>query len=143
MKKLLFIALGIGMLALTSPAMAQGFGALTTSNGLALDTVTNTASKNLTIGTTGKAKFDGSASFVIVITKISGTVGGTANLFGSNNGTDWAAIGTAYTVTDATQQTKFDFDRSKYLYYRVTVTGTGTMSASVKGAYYYKAAFAP
>jgi hypothetical protein len=128
------MAIGLASVAQTS------YGAMTATNGLALDTVTNTATKNLFIGTTGKAKFDGSASFVLTVTKISGTVGGTATLQGSNNGTDWAGIATAYTVTDATQTKSFDFDRSKYLYYRINVAGTGTMAASIKGNYLSKAA---
>lgn len=136
MKRIIFLCsfLAIGIAGMTQT------GNLTATNGLALDTVTNTGTKNLSIGTTGKLKFDGSGSFILTITKISGTVGGTATLQGSHNGTDWAGIATAYTVTDATQTKSFDFDRSKYSYYRINVVGTGTMAASIKGTYLAKAA---
>lgn len=133
MKKLLFL-LSIVCLAFSVNAQV---GSMTTTNGLTLDTVTNTATKNLFIGsgTTGKMKFNGSASFVLTVTKISGTVGGTATLQGSHNGTDWAGIVAAYTITDATQTKEFEFDKSKFPYYRISVVGTGTMSASIKGTY--------
>ena len=139
MKKILFI---LSTIAICTVTQAQT-GNLTATNGLTLDTVTNTGIKNLTIGTTGKLKFDGAGSFILTVTKISGTVGGTATLQGSHNGTDWAGIATAYTVTDATQTKSFDFDRSKYTYYRINVVGTGTMAASIKGTYLAKTAFAP
>lgn len=135
MKRILFI---ISVLAIGLAGQAQS-GNMTATNGLALDTVTNTATKNLTIGTTGKLKFDGCGSFVFTVTKISGTVGGTATLQGSHNGTDWGGIATAYTITDATQTKTFDFDRSKYTYYRINVVGAGTMSASIKATYLAKA----
>lgn len=135
MKKILFI---LSAIALVSVAGHAQTGNLTATNGLTLDTVTNTGTKNLTIGTTGKLKFDGSGSFILTVTKISGTVGGTATLQGSHNGTDWAGIVTAYTVTDGTQTKSFDFDRSKYSYYRINVVGTGTMAASIKGTYLAK-----
>lgn len=142
MKKFLFIA-AIAVMAFTAnDAKAQGgTGNLTCTNTLALDTVTNTETVNMTIGTTGKLKFDGAGSFILTVTKISGTVGGTATLQGSHDGTQWAGIATAYTITDATQTKSFDFDRSKYSYYRIQVVGTGTMSASVKGTYLGKAAY--
>lgn len=136
MKKILFLTLAMGAIALSGFAQT---GSLTTTNGLTLDTVTNTGVKYCSIGTTGKLKFDGSGSFILTVTKISGTVGGTAALQGGHNGTDWADIVTAYTVTDATQTKAFEFDRSKYSYYRIRVTGAGTMSASIKGTYLAKA----
>lgn len=142
MKKF-FLTAAVAALALTGvDAKAQGgTGNLTCTNTLALDTVTNTETVNLSVGTTGKLKFDGAGSFILTVTKISGTVGGTATLQGSHNGADWAGIATAYTVTDGTQTKSFDFDRSKYTYYRIQVVGTGTMSASVKGTYLGKAAY--
>lgn len=142
MKKLLFICVLGLMTGAGIEAKAQGgTGNLTCTNGLVLDTLNNTETVNLSIGTTGKFKIDGPASFVLTITKISGTVGGTATLQGSHNGTDWAGIATAYTVTDGTQTKSFDFDRSKYSYYRIQVVGTGTMSASMKGTYLGKATY--
>jgi hypothetical protein len=125
MKKILILAV-ISALAFTAPAQV----AMTATNGLTMDTVTNTATKNLV----AKVKTDGSVSIVFVVTKISGTVGGTATLQGSNNGTDYGDIATAYTITDATQSKTWDFDKTKYKSYQIKVTGTGTMSASIRGS---------
>lgn len=73
-------------------------------------------------------------------TKVSGTVGGTAKLWGSIDGTNYVLAPNlmfkdtlnAYTNTDVTTNTKiWVVDRSPYLYYRVAVAGTGTMVATV------------
>lgn len=135
MKKFLFLMIASCGIAFGSLAQQSQVGSMTATNALTLDTVTNTATKNLS---TGKVKTDGSISFVLTVTKISGTVGGTATLMGSNDGTNWAGIATAYTITDATQTKSFDSDKTKYLYYRIACVGTGTMSASVKAQYYAK-----
>ena len=126
MKKFLCSLLVCAM-AYTAGAQVQNMVA---TNGLTVDTISNTGSlnKNLTL----KVKESGSISLVLTITKISGTVGGTATLQGSNDGTNYADLQTAYTITDASQVKSYDFDKTKYLYYRFKCAGTGTMSASVK-----------
>lgn len=134
MKKLLFVFASVFCLAVATNAQV---GSMTATNGLKLDTVTNAVTENLFIGdgTTGKLKFNGSVSFILTVTKISGTVGGTATLQGSHNGTDWASIASAYTITDATQTKSFEVTKSYYTYYRINIVTTGTMSASYKGTY--------
>lgn len=123
MKKLL-LGLAISMFAMT------GYGqvvSMTGANNLATDTVINAATKNLTV----KVKGNGSFATVLTVTKISGTVGGTATLQGSLDGVNFADLATAYTITDGSQTKSYDFDRSKYVWYRFKVVGTGTMSASI------------
>jgi len=128
------IILFLGVLAAAFGANAQTVN-LTATNGLALDTISAASSEFLTIGATGKIKANGSTSFILTVTKISGTVAGTAVLQGSHNGSDWADVVTSYTITDGTQTKAFEYDKSKYLYYRIKVTNT-TGSFSYKGTYY-------
>lgn len=117
----------------------------TTYTSLTLDTVTNTGSNSVTLQVQNWYK---TVTIQPVITKISGTVGGTVTLQGSNNGSNYVTIdshfikspvpftyGTAvtYTPTDVTTNTTaFVIKGSPYAYYRVSYTGTGTMSASLK-----------
>lgn len=137
MKKFFFIIVAVfGMLVTSAPANAQGgTGNLTCTNGLAVDTLTNTDTVNLTIGSTGRNKFDGPGSFILVVNKISGTIAATARLQGSHNGTDWATIDSVYNLTDGSQTKAFHFDVSKYSYYRINVVSSGTMSFAVKGTW--------
>lgn len=95
------------------------------------DTVVNTATVNLDVTLKGK----GDLGFQVVATKISGTVGGTAILQGSLDGTNYVTISTdTLTLTDvATNSAVWKVSASTYLYYRIAVTGSGTMSASVVG----------
>lgn len=98
------------------------------TNGLARDSVQNTNSETWPIKVSGDAS--ATVSFVVNITKISGTLGGTMVVQASNDGTNWADIGTAYTVTDGNQAKSFQFDLSHYTFYQVKWTGTGTMLGS-------------
>lgn len=75
-----------------------------------------------------------------VVTKISGTVGGTVTLQGSLDGTNFSTVSssyvdvTSYVPTDQTTNAKiFIVTGSPYRYYRLSYTGTGTMSASHQG----------
>lgn len=93
------------------------------------DTVVNTA--------TVSKQFTASAGYSAIgvqaiITKISGTVAGTATFQGSIDNTNWETIGSAYTITDASQAKAFTQIGNPYQYYRVKFTGSGTMSASVR-----------
>jgi hypothetical protein len=67
----------------------------------------------------------------VVVTKISGTVGGSLGLYGSMDGTNWSLIGSASTPSDASANYSFNTTAAWY-YYRISYTGTGTMSASFK-----------
>lgn len=95
------------------------------------DTVTNTATAFLTARIPGSPAV-GNIGFRAV--KISGTAAGTASLQGSNDGVDfYAASATTYTVTDVASQTfSWALSGFNYLYYRVTVTGSGTSSYTIK-----------
>lgn len=104
-------------------------------------TVTNTGTGTAT------AQFDGGynqVSLVAKVTKTSGTLGGTATLQGSLDGTNYVTIPTAtvvggastYTVTDtATQYINFVVTGSPYKYYRLSWTGTGTMVGVISDGY--------
>jgi hypothetical protein len=76
------------------------------------------------------------ATIQAVFTKTSGTLGGTATLQASLDGTNYATVATqatvagaaTYTVTDvASQSVIFIINKAPYKYYRVSWAGTGTM----------------
>lgn len=138
--KFLFIALAF--VALASVAEAQSvrkdFYNSTYGSAYATDTVTN--------GGTGivqsPAISGGGTSTVIWVTatEISGTTGGTITLQGSLDGTNWKAImqpnlQTAVptiTATDVASNTyHWWLSGSPFRFYRVSWTGTGTMSATL------------
>jgi hypothetical protein len=101
------------------------------------DTVTNTATIYLTSPQINPNK-GLSTTVQVNVTKISGTVGGTISLQGSLDGTNFKALNTAetqtalatVTATDATNVYHWRLNGNPFLYYRVSWTGTGTMSAS-------------
>lgn len=104
------------------------------------DTVTNTAT--IYLSTAVRVSSSNSAmqttTVQVNVTKISGTVGGTISLLGSLDGTNYKALNTAetqtalatITATDASNVYHWRLNGSPFLYYRVSWTGTGTMSAS-------------
>lgn len=67
------------------------------------------------------------------ITKVSGTLGGTMTFQGSHDGIVWDIIGTAFTVTDATQVKTFGVAKNANAkkFYRLKWAGTGTMNGYV------------
>jgi hypothetical protein len=137
MRKLLFMALMV----LGIMANAQTI-AFTTSNGQATDTVTNTGTDYAQLLTNNKYDL---VTITGVFTKISGTLGGTATLQGSNDGTNFESVNTgvmwnasasaAYTVTNTTgsQVNTWHLKGNPFKYYRISWTGTGTMVGSIKG----------
>lgn len=133
MKKLLFIlTLFSGILLTSSVVTAQT--AMTNPNGYALDTATNTTAEGPTVGI---KDFQSTSGFCITLTKISGTVAGTTQLYGSMDGTGYAALGSAKTNTDVASQTWcFDDSPKHYRYYKVLITGSGTMSVSYSAKWY-------
>lgn len=72
-----------------------------------------------------------------IVTKVSGTVGGTAILQSSIDGATWTArLGDTLTLSNVALQWKdIPHDKDRYLFYRVLTTGTGTMSATVSIKY--------
>lgn len=108
---------------------------LSAGNSLALDTVVNTAAETTVARRVSPWRTGGQVTFHVVVTKISGTVGGTMKLQGSmvggNTATNWIDIGSATTPSDASAS--YGFNTSvRWYYYRIIWTGTGTMSASFR-----------
>lgn len=130
MKKYLSLIIIFGLLAFTAGAQRLKPVALTTTAfGNALDTVDNTETHVTT--TWGPGAWDGGITAQVVVTKISGTVGGTLGLHGSMNGTNWTLIGSATTPSDASANYSFNTTVG-WAYYRISYAGTGTMSASMR-----------
>lgn len=103
----------------------------TTAFGSTLDTVDNTE-QHVTTPAEGLIKNWKNGVTVNVITKkISGTVAGTLILQGSMEGTEWTDIGSAASISDASKNYSFN-STVRWYYYRVSWTGSGTMSASMK-----------
>jgi hypothetical protein len=128
MKKLLFIAFLFAGLS----AFAQKPKLMTTTSYLnTLDTVTNAGSKSTSTLTASGWYYGASVSAHVIVTKISGTVGGSIGLYGSMDGTNWTLCETATTATDATANYYINTTK-RYYYYKIQWTGTGTMSASFK-----------
>lgn len=116
-----------------SPAQAQTTLLSTTSSG-SLDTVTNTGVRIMATKLTG---FRETITATIVITKISGTQGGTMVPVGSDDGVNWHDISqiTKDTVTVPNQASYikgYSFQRG-WQWYGVQWTGTGTMASSISG----------
>ena len=108
----------------------------TTSYSNTLDTVTNAGSKSTTAKKVGSWYYGASVSAHVIVTKISGTVGGSIGLYGSMDGTNWTICETATTATDATAN-YYITTTKRYGYYKVMWTGTGTMAASFKSYLLY------
>jgi hypothetical protein len=123
--------------AIAVQAQSQSAQDLKSVYSLTRDTVTNTAT--IYLSSTRVAATAGSKVTVYVaVTKISGTVGGTLTLQGSMDGTTFKALNTqetqtalaTITATDATNTYHWRLDGNPFPFYRVSWTGTGTMSAS-------------
>jgi len=137
MKKLITILL-VGLAAfLTTETKAQVYSMLSPYS-IASDTVTNTGTAYLSTLVAISPAPATTTTIWVGVTKISGTVGGTITLQGSIDGTNWKALNTVgtqtalatITATDASNTYHWILQGSPMPYYRVTWTGTGTMSAS-------------
>lgn len=130
MKRIFFIAALIASLSFCASAQVKD---LKSQYNLNEDTVTNAATKYLTLATSNTLGYYYKVVTVqFWATKISGTVGGTAQLQGSLDRTNWYNVGSAVTLTDvAGQITAFKVSDSGDPYYRVAVTGTGTMAVKI------------
>ncbi len=103
-----------------------------------IDTVTNTGTKYLTIPTPYNVSYK-TWEVAVSYTKISGTVGGTATVEYSIDGSNFYSLkrDSVYTATDVAGQTlgwRIVDPGAKYI--RVKATGTGTMSAQIKAKVY-------
>lgn len=110
---------------------------MTSNVSLTSDTTTNTGTSYVGLGV---SNWYNTVTIQSVVTKISGTVAGTVTLQGSIDGTNYVTVSssyadvTSYSPTDvATSSKLFVVTGSPYRYYRLSYTGTGTMSASHKG----------
>jgi hypothetical protein len=107
------------------------------SYGLTSDTVTNTATNYVQL----QAKYGYNyLTIQPIVTKISGTPAGTLTLQGSNDGTNYVTVNTSYikggvatlSVTNQNVNSRFFVvTGSPYEYYRVSYTGSGTMSCTL------------
>ncbi len=131
MKKIFFITLlSAGVLFASAQTVPlRPIAVTTTSYGNTLDTVVNTATKVTTPQRV--TNFRTGVTAQVVVTKISGTVGGSIALQGSMDGSNWNTIGSSSTPTDASANYRFNTTEGWY-YYRISYAGTGTMSASFK-----------
>jgi len=128
MKKLIIIL--IAAFCFSFAANSQATTLSWSGYGNALDTVTNAGTKYASVSVGSPAS---AFSIVVKVTKISGTVGGTISWQGSNDGTNYATI-TTTTPSDASANYSYAiYTPAAYRYYRVSWTGTGTMSASIAG----------
>lgn len=130
MKKILFMFSLLFVLAVSGIAQT-----LSTFTGT--DTVTNTATVNLTLSVRGS--YD-NVVFQVVNTKLSGTAAGTSILYGSVDGINYKAIGTD-TLTNTNQTTNFHqwrISNPDFPYYKIATVGSGTMSVITSAKAHFK-----
>lgn len=91
------------------------------------DTLANSTTVNLTMSVRGSYDH---AVFQTVATKVSGTPGGSAKLYGSVDGTNYHAIRAAadtLALANVTTNSKiWEMDSIKYPYYKIVYTGHAT-----------------
>lgn len=136
MKKIIFIFAAVALLLAFKPEVkAQGVYNLLSSYSSVKDTVSNAGTAYLQTGPI--ADKTTTVTVVINATELSGTTAGTITLFGSLDGTNWIALTdstavpaiAAKTATDvATQSFMWRVSDNPVRYYRVSWTGSGTMS---------------
>lgn len=129
MKKIIVLLLLAVGFAFTSNAQIAPKLVTTTSYGNTLDTVVSTATKVTTPFKVTKLNIGVTAQ--VIVTKISGTVGGLIALQGSMDGVNFTTIGSATTPSDASATYSFNTVVGWY-YYRVSYTGASGQSASFK-----------
>lgn len=108
------------------------------------DTVVNTATKACSLKIARPQK---RITVAAQIVKVSGTVAGTLTMQGSVDGVNFFTVDSASYITDgninspatytatnvALQQKVWIFDGAPYLWYKLSYTGSGTMSAILNG----------
>jgi hypothetical protein len=121
---------------LPQQSSAKGTFVPMTGNG---DTITNTGTDYVSLTLNGWYQ---TVSIQVRCTKLSGTIAGTVTLQGSNDGTNFVTVNTAYTqgvsstltCTNQTTNTKvFVVIGAPYKYYRLSWTGSGTMAGTLRG----------
>lgn len=128
----------VGLVAFLTAFSAQGqVYSLLSPYSFTSDTVANSGTAYLSTVVVSPAPAV-TTTIWVGVTKLSGTVGGTITLQGSIDGTNWKALNTpntqtalaTITATDASNTYHWIISGSPMPYYRVSWTGTGTMSAS-------------
>jgi hypothetical protein len=135
-KHLLIAIVAIVAILSLSTGIAKAQVALINPNGFALDTCTQAANEGpVTPVVKGTAK---TFNIVVYTLKISGTIAGTLQFQGSNDGTTFANIGSAVTLTDQAGVKGYTYSETdkKYLYYKALFLPTGTEAFSYKATYY-------
>jgi hypothetical protein len=83
-----------------------------------------------------ESNFEGSIIFAAKGTKATGTFSASAQLQGSLDGTNWVNLGSAVVMSDATWAAiPLTGNTLYYNAYRVVITGSGTQSTAIVGAY--------
>lgn len=124
MKKILFM-LALGAIAFTAKAQLITFSH-TASN--PSGTVTNAGTDTMNAAING---YSAATGIQLVVTKTSGTVAGTARLYGSIDGANFVATGDTLTLADQAVNTViWRKDIPVYVNYRIRTTGAGTMVAT-------------
>ncbi len=97
------------------------------------DTVANAGTVTKTIRVT--AGYEG-AALQVVLTRLTGTAAGTAQVYGSVDGTNYATIGSAFTLTNVASQTSIFYVTAPLpVYLRIVTTGSGTQSTVQRVSY--------
>lgn len=98
----------------------------------ATDTLTNAATRNLSMKITGSNNV---LTFQLNMTNISGTTAGTAFVQGSLDGVRFTTLKGTDTVTlsNSVLVKTWEVARSNYSFYQIHVIGTGTQSTQLKG----------
>ena len=89
------------------------------------DIIATTATVNLTITVPAPHT---TATFQVVNTKLSGTAAGNSLFQASNDGTNYITLDTLVNTNVTTNTKIFEDSPAKYRHYRISTTGSGTMS---------------
>jgi acid phosphatase class B len=137
MKKIFTVIFAIGVFMALAFSSSHAQTVTMTNSG---DTIVNTATEACSLKVVNSYK---AVTVHALITKISGTVGGTLTLQGGIDGTTYVTVDTAslttegastFTPTNVASQSKvWIMNGAPYLWYKLSYTGTGTMSATLKG----------
>jgi len=122
---LLFLGLLLGIVMFVS-AQTNPIKLHTLSTG---DTVLNTATVNHSLKL---PLYYPVGTFQVINTKVSGTVAGNSLFQGSCDGSTWITLDTLVNTNQTTNTGFFDATPAKYLHYRVSTTGSGTMVMKTK-----------
>lgn len=132
MKKILMLSLLCFSLLSSLQAQNNRRLTLTQATGAASDTAVNGGTATLSIPFTSAAEAVGVQA---TLTRISGTAGGTLQLEGSLDGTNWFAVGSSQTPSNvATGRHVFTVAGQAFIWnnLRLVYTGTGTMSVRME-----------